>query len=55
MHATHFLYALFTSALGKGTVKGTDLFVALTNAILYGTNLPQGAVRPGRDTFIIDV
>ncbi|WP_460151750.1 peptidoglycan-binding domain-containing protein [Pseudomonas sp. S2_B07] len=28
---------------------------SITNAILYGVNLPQGAVRPGRNSFIMDV
>ncbi|WP_095125036.1 peptidoglycan-binding protein [Pseudomonas sp. Irchel s3a12] len=28
---------------------------SITNAIQYGTNLPQGAVRPGRNSFIMDV
>lgn len=28
---------------------------SISNAILYGANLPQGAVRPGRNSFIMDV
>lgn len=35
--------------------KLTALNDTITNAIVYGANLPQGAVRSGRNSFIMDV